>query len=128
MHRRPFAVLFLGLVLLATLAGTALAADTKQVGLVIAFPDGTKYADIITVPADASTFDVLKAAKVQLVSKVDQFGPAVCSINNTGCPAANCFCDSKHFWAFYQLDAKTGKWAASQEGVGTVKPANGSVA
>ncbi len=109
-------------------AAPALAqAGTKRVGLVVAFPDGTRYADVVTVPADATAFDALKAAKITLVSQETQFGPAVCSINNTGCPATNCFCDPKRFWAYFHLDAATGKWAAAKEGVGAYKPANGAV-
>ncbi len=121
-------VLALALILVTLAAGAALAADaTKQVGLVVAFPDGTKHTEIITVPAEATTLDVLQKANIVLVSSTGQFGPTVCSINKVGCDAKNCFCDSKHFWAFYHLDAATNKWVASTEGVGSAKPANGTV-
>ncbi|HEX9118679.1 MAG TPA: hypothetical protein VGA61_21615 [Anaerolineae bacterium] len=128
MKHRVSVVLAITLVLTALFASAALAADgTKQVGLVFAFPDGTKHAQIVTVPADATSYDALKAADIVLVSVTGQFGQQVCSINKVGCAATNCFCDSKHFWAFYHLDAATNKWVVSAEGPGSSKPANGAV-
>ena len=117
------------LVLCTLFAGTALAQapTTKQVGLVIAFPDGTEHLEIVTVPTAATTFDVLQKAKITLASADSGFGPAVCGINNFGCPATNCFCDATHYWAYYDLDAATSKWVASALGVGSVVPANGAV-
>ena len=115
--------------LLASLAGSALAADegTKQVGLVISFPDGTEHLEVVTVPAAATTFDALKAAKIDLASAESGFGPAVCGINKVGCPADNCFCDPEHFWAYYHLDPAGNKWQASAQGVGAYVAAAGAV-
>ena len=66
------------LVLCTLFAGTALAQapTTKQVGLVIAFPDGTEHLEIVTVPTAATTFDVLQKAKITLASADSGFGPA----------------------------------------------------
>ena len=74
------------LVLCTLLAGTALAQapTTKQVGLVIAFPDGTEHLEIVTVPSySATTFDVLQKAKITLASADSGFGPGVCGINTS---------------------------------------------
>jgi LPXTG-motif cell wall-anchored protein len=101
--------------------------ETKQVGLVVSFPDGSRYTDLITVPVTSTTLQVLRASTIDLVDTNGQFGPTVCSIKKTGCPASNCFCDPKHFWAFYELDKATNKWVASQVGVGAAVPANGAV-
>jgi hypothetical protein len=115
--------------LLASLAGSALAAEegTKQVGLVIAFPDGTEHLQVVTVPADATTFDALQAADIDLASTQAGFGPAVCGINKVGCPADNCFCDAEHFWAYYHLDADGKAWQAAAQGVGAYVPPDGAV-
>ena len=51
----------------------------------------------------------------------------MCSINKVGCPAADCFCDATHFWAYYHLNATTNQWASAAEGIGSYVPANGSV-
>jgi hypothetical protein len=119
------AVLFL----ISSFASSALAAEegTKQVGLVITFPDGAEHLEVVTVPAGATTFDVLKAAQIELASAESGFGPAVCGINKVGCPADNCFCDKEHFWAYYHLDSATNQWQASVQGVGAYVPANGTV-
>lgn len=127
MKQRSILVLLMALVLSIALFGVALAAegDTKQVGIVIAFPDKAEYAAIVTVPITATTFDVLEAANIELVSQSTSFGPALCSIKGAGCPATNCFCDAQHFWAYYHLT--DGAWVAAAEGVGAFVPANGAV-
>jgi hypothetical protein len=129
MSRRFVLVALIALVLGTLLAGTAVAQTptTKQVGLVIAFPDGKEHLEIVTVPAEATTFDVLQKAKITLTSADSGWGPGVCGINNVGCPATDCFCDAAHYWAYFDLDAATNKWVASAAGVGGVKPANGAV-
>jgi len=129
MSRRLIVVLFLALALATMLVPAAFAADptTKQVGLVVAFPDGTEHLEIVTVPTTATTFDVLQKAKITLASVDTGFGPGVCGINSFGCPATNCFCDAAHYWAYYDLDAATGKWVASAMGAGSVVPAAGTV-
>lgn len=126
MSRRLVPLVLLVLVLSVIATGAVAAADdTKQVGLVIAFPDGTLHSEAVTVPAAATTFEVLKAAKIVLASETTSFGPAVCGINNIGCPATNCFCDAQHFWAYYHLE--NGAWVAAAEGAGSYVPANGAV-
>ena len=129
MSRRFVSVILIALVLGALIAGTALAQTptTKQVGLVIAFPDGPEHLEIVTVPTAATTFEVLQKAKITLASADSGFGPGVCGINSVGCPATDCFCDAAHYWAYFDLDAATSKWIASAMGVGSVVPANGAV-
>lgn len=128
MNRRRVAVLLVVISALALLAGSA-AADsaTKRVGLVIALGNGNNFLQAVTVPAAATTFDVLQAANITLATETTAYGPAVCSINSVGCPATNCFCDSKHFWAYYHLNATNASWSSASEGVGTYVPADGAV-
>ena len=129
MSRRFVLMMLIVLVLCALFAGTALAQapTTKQVGLVIAFPDGTEHLEIVTVPTAATTFAVLQKAKITLASDDGGFGPGVCGINSVGCPATNCFCDAAHYWAYFNLDGATSTWVASSLGVGSVVPTNGAV-
>jgi hypothetical protein len=131
MDRHILKVVLVSLVvlLLASFAGSALAADsgTKQVGLVITFSDGTEHLEVVTVPTDATTFDALKAAKIELASADSGFGPAVCGINQIGCPAENCFCDATKFWAYYHLEPDGQTWQASAQGVDAYVPADGAV-
>ena len=129
MNRRTVIAAVLALIMLALLAASV-AADTPttiQVGLVVAFPDGSVHTEIVKAPSTATTFDILLAANLKVVSESTQYGPAICSINDTGCPATNCFCDAAHYWAYYHQDAATGKWVVAQEGAGSFVPANHAV-
>jgi hypothetical protein len=126
MQRRFVLIVLVAVAAMALWAGTALAqSGTKRVGVVIGLPNNARHAEVVTVPADATTFDVLQKAAIKLESANTQFGPAVCSINGTGCPADNCFCDAKRFWAYYHLGGD--KWETSQEGIGNHVPADGAV-
>ncbi len=128
MSRRLIVALVVALALVGVLTAGVLAdSTTKQVGLVIAFPDGTKHLEIVTVPVTATTFDMLSAAKVNLTSELTAFGPAICRINSVGCPATNCFCDAAHYWAYYHLNAAGNGWTSAAEGVGSFVPVNGAV-
>jgi hypothetical protein len=129
MHRRLVIALFLAMVLVALVAGAVLAQGpaTKQVGLVVGLPDDKVHLEMVTVPMTATTFDVLKAAKIVLISQNMSFGPAICSINDVGCPATNCFCDPTHFWAYFHLDPATRTWTPAAEGAGAFVPAGGAV-
>lgn len=127
MFRRFLSVVWLVLAMSLVLAGVVFAAEgaTKQVGLVIAFPDGTRHTEVVTVPVGATTFEALQAAQIKLVSQTTSFGPAICAINNVGCPATNCFCNPKEFWAYYHLTGDT--WTVAAEGAGSYVPADGAV-
>jgi hypothetical protein len=126
MSRRFTIVSLLALLLALTLAGGALAeGPTKQVGLVIAFSDGSEHTEIVTVPVAATAFQALQAAAVNLVWADFGFGPAICKINADGCPADDCFCRDDRFWAFYELSGTS--WVTSQVGAGQVVPADRAV-
>ena len=128
MSRRLLLVVLAVASLLVIVTGGALAdTPTKRVGLVIGFPTGDPHLEIVTVPATATAYDVLKAAKINLGGQIGAYGPAICSINNVGCPTSNCFCDASHFWAYYHLKADGKGWDTAQEGVGSFTPADGSV-
>ena len=118
--------ILIAILLLALVATTAYAnGDTKDVALVITYSDSTTYTEIVTVPADATTADVLTAAVVPVGMFDGGWGPAVCSINNDGCPIDNCFCDAEHFWAYYHLVGDA--WESSSVGVGGYTPGDRTV-
>jgi LPXTG-motif cell wall-anchored protein len=128
-RRSSFVALLAAVLLIISFTDVALAAQegVKQVGLVITFPDGTEHLEVVTVPADATMFDALQVARIDLANADTGFGAAVCGINKVGCPAENCFCDKDHFWAYYHLDPATNRWQASAQGVDAFTPASGAV-
>lgn len=98
---------------------------TKQVGLVVQFDDGSVHTEVVTVPADATVADVLQNASVSVTISETSWGPALCAINNTGCPSDNCFCNPDMFWAFYVQE--NGQWKAASVGIGGYTPADREV-
>ena len=82
---------------------------------------------MVALPSDATTFDALSAANIALVTQDAGYGPAVCKIDAVGCPATDCFCDAKHFWAYYHLNPSANRWTTASEGVGGYVPADGAV-
>lgn len=127
MSNRTSWVLLVVILLLAVTASAAFAQSggTKQVGLVVGFPDGTTHTEIVTVPASATTLDVLRAANVTIATSESAFGTSLCKINATGCPADNCFCDAQHFWAYYHLNGAA--WTGASEAVSSFVPADRAV-
>ncbi len=127
-RHRIYLVAALVLLLLAVSSLAVGAADgTKRVGLVIRYSDGSVHTEVVTVPADATTFEVLQAANIDLVWSDSGFGPAVCKIGNDGCPADNCFCDPAHFWGYWHLNAAGTDWESSTVGVAGYTPNDGDV-
>ena len=127
MSRRSLFMFALVVVLLALTATAAFAQSggTKQVGLVVSFPDGTVHTEVVTVPTTATAIDALRAAKLTIATAEGAYGTSLCRINATGCPADNCFCDAQHFWAYYHLNGTA--WVSAAEGAGTYVPADRSV-
>jgi len=125
-HRTPFILLVIA-VILALTGGASFAqtGETKQIGVVVTFPDGTTHTEVVTVPTSATALDALKAAKLSVETADGSFGPALCKINATGCPVDNCFCDEKTYWAYFHLNGTA--WANAQEGVGAYVPADKAV-
>ncbi len=126
MRKRYLVILvtLLALVLIAT-AAFAQGGD-KNVALVIQFPDRV-YTEIVTVPADATTADVLEAATIPVGIAELSWGKALCNIDGVGNPVDDCFADPDHFWAYFHLNAAGDGWDVSQVGVGGYTPADRAV-
>ncbi len=126
MRSKRTLVIFIAILLLALVATTAYAnGDTKDVALVITYSDGTTHTEIVTVPTDATTADVLTAADVPVGLFDAGWGIALCNINNDGCPVDDCFCDAEHFWAYYHLMGDA--WESASTGVADHTPSDRSV-
>lgn len=99
--------------------------DAKEVALVITYSSGATYTEIVTVPADATTADVLAAADVPVGLLDAGWGIALCNINDDGCPVDDCFCDAEHFWAYYHQVGDA--WESASTGVADYTPGDRSV-
>lgn len=125
MIRRRFLALPLSFVLLALIVAATWAQETtKRVALVIQLPDYV-YSEIVTVPVEATTADVLEAALIPVGMAEFSWGKAVCNIGGVGNPVDNCFADPNNFWAYYHLVDEA--WVASDVGVSNFIPADQAV-
>jgi hypothetical protein len=114
------------LILLLTATAALAQGGEKQVGLVIQFPDRV-YTEVVTVPADATTADVLEAANIPVGMADTDFGKAVCNIDEVGNPVDNCFADPENFWAYFHLNPAGDGWEVSQVGISGYVPADKAV-
>ena len=125
--RKRYLIILIALLALMLIATTAFAqGGDKNVALVIQFPDRV-YTEIVTVPADATTADVLEAATIPVGMADLSWGKALCNIDGVGNPVDNCFADPDHFWAYFHLNATGDGWDVSQVGVGGYTPADRAV-
>ena len=122
--RRFFVPLVLLAFLFALSVMPAAAQEIKEIGLVVLYSDGRVYTEIVTVPVDATTFDVLRASRLELVYSETSFGPAICKIGVDGCPADDCFCSSSS-WGYWHLEGNA--WKPSDVGVGGFTPEDEAV-
>ncbi len=120
-------ILLTALLLVLLIATTAFAqGGEKRVALVIQFPDRT-YTEIVSVPADATTADVLRAASIPVGIAELSWGEALCNIDGVGNPVDDCFADPDHFWAYFHLNAAGDAWEVSQVGIGGYTPGDRAV-
>lgn len=99
----------------------------NQAGLVIKLPDGSSLLRCVTFTGESTSgFNLLSTSGLKLDTFMDPVkGPGVCSIEDQGCPASNCFCDMPNYWSYWHL--QDGVWAYSAFGAGTYEVKPGTV-
>ena len=122
MSKRYFILITVVLALLVLSTAAFAQGGDKHVAVVIQFPDHV-HSEIVSVPADATTADVLAALSVPVVMSDTNWGKALCKIGDVGMPADNCFGDPDgQSWAYYHLNATDDGWDSSQVGISTFTP------
>lgn len=97
-------------------------ADTNSAAVVVQFGNGNVITRRVTFDTPTITgIEALKRTGLQLTTVDSSFGEAVCAIEDTGCPATNCFC-AANFWSYWQV--QNAAWVASPVGASsaTVRP------
>ncbi len=79
---------------------------------------------------EISGLDLLERSGLALAIEYQSGGAAVCSIESTGCPADDCFCQCKGgadcvYWSYWQLS--NGTWNYSLAGAGAMRVEDGQV-
>ena len=120
--------LLLLIVLLLVLGGAGLAVaqlTQARARLLIQFPDGRVENRTIVFRNSISGLEMLQRSGLNVVTSKTDFGTAVCSIEGTGCPAANCFCDKTNFWGYYHWTPQG--WVMADVGADQAVVSNGGV-
>jgi len=89
----------------------------ENTATIIVQDDGGAVVRAITFTESITGLAALEATGLGLDVAETSFGPAVCSIEETGCPSDNCFCNADEFWG-YNFAAE-GVWQSWPEGAAT---------
>lgn len=120
--KKHHAHIYLTLIALAILvfggSGSGVSAgQTSRVGLVVRFDGDTYITRCITFnDAEINGYQVLLRSGLEIVES----GGAICGIEDTGCPADECFCAMPDYWSYWHLIDGTWQYAASSAAGHTV--------
>mgnify|MGYP001210303608 CR=1 FL=1 len=89
----------------------------ENTATIVVQDEGGAVVRAITFTESITGLAALEATGLGLDLAETQFGPAICSIENTGCPSDNCFCNPDEFWGYNFFDG-TG-WQSWPEGAAT---------
>jgi hypothetical protein len=68
--------------------------------VVVDLGDGAAVVRWVDLAAPLSGLEVLEASGLDVAVAESSFGPAVCAIEQVGCPVDNCFCDADNYWNY----------------------------
>ncbi len=88
----------------------------NQAVLVVVFGDGQSESYCVQFDEESiSGYELLQRAGLELAVETSGMGTAVCSINDIGCPASDCFCQCRsadcEYWSFWQWQDETWQYA-----------------
>lgn len=118
MRRVSWTALIL-VIALAAGAGAAMAQEEDRAGIVISYGEGqtAQYCVELTEP-EISGYELLRRSGVAIEANAAGLGNAVCRLDETGCPATNCFCQCRgnncEYWSYWHL--LEGEWQYSAAG------------
>lgn len=126
------ALLLLTLIVLASLAGGALAAqDDNRVAVVVDYGNGqTATRCVAFAEPEISGYEALSRSGLVVESEVQAGGAAVCRIDGVGCAADDCFCACRgggecRYWSYWQQ--RDGAWQYATAGAGQNRVSHGAV-
>lgn len=106
------------MLLLGWRMGLAWADDPGRAGLVIVYGNGQSQSYCVAVNENSTGFTALQQTGLALTISNQGPGSAICAIEQTGCPAGDCFCQCRgsdcQYWSYWHwLD---GTWQYSPAG------------
>ena len=106
------------------------AQESHRAALVVRMGDGAVETACVSFTEESITgYELLVQSGMPLAVDASGAGTAVCSINNTGCPATDCFCQCTGsdcvYWSYWHL--VNGVWTYSQGGASVSQIGDGDV-
>ena len=94
--------------------------------MVVDFGDGHSVTRRITfTDPTISGLQALQLTGLELTTVDFGFGTAICAIEEVGCPASNCFCDTNRYWGYQYWDGAT--WQGYMAGVNDTTVGDGAI-
>ena len=120
-------ILLLPLLLLAL---PLFAQESNRAALVIRMGDGEVETACVSFTEESiSGYDLLQRAGLPIEIEASGMGTAVCSINNVGCPASDCFCactgNDCTYWSYWHQ--ASGEWLYADGGATLATITDGDV-
>jgi len=110
-------------ILIAADRSSGSAQSTNRAALVVQFGDGTT--ETRCVPFDEQTitgYELLERSGFSFVASFETQGAAICKIEDEGCPANDCFCQSPpDYWSYWHLDGVDWEYSYQGSGLYTVE-------
>lgn len=121
---------FFFLTLIAALWPGVMAQEANRAALVVVLDGGEAVTRCVAFEeAQISGFELLNQSGLAVEAGGGSLGAAVCRIEETGCPAGNCFCqcsgDDCEYWSYWHL--LEGEWRYSQVGASLYQVEDGAV-
>ena len=106
------------------------AQEPHRAALVVRMGDGAVETACVSFTEETVTgYDLLVRSGMPLNIDASGMGTAVCSINNTGCPASDCFCQCTGsdclYWSYWHRP--NGVWEYSQGGASVSVVVDGAI-
>lgn len=113
------AALLLCSILLAAFNGAprASADPLETASVIVQFDANARVIRPIDFTAPISGIKALELSGLSVVISDTSFGPAVCAIENVGCPLSDCFCNGTKYWGYNYYDGSA--WQGYPTGAGS---------
>ena len=127
-------LVILGLPLLAlflVITNQGMAQESNQAGIVVHLGESESLSRCVTfTEEDISGLELLERSGLATEIRVEGMGSLVCSINDTGCPANDCFCECRGgseciYWSYWQ--ESTEGWQYARLGASSYRVSSGEI-
>jgi hypothetical protein len=95
----------------------AIAQAPNEASVIVQLDDQARIVRSVEFTNPISGVTALQWSGLNVVISDTSFGPAVCAIEDAGCPATDCFCNATHYWGYSYWDGEA--WQSYPVGAGS---------